>query len=43
MRSRVILVASPETLLRTKNTFREQDRLDRAFLEGVIADRQAGR
>jgi hypothetical protein len=36
-----ILIASPGTLLRTKNTFREQDRLDRAFLEGVIADRLA--
>ena len=32
-------VASPETLLRTKNTVRPSDALDRAFLEAVIAGR----
>lgn len=35
-------VASPLTLIRTKDTYRPQDALDRAFLEGVIRDREAG-
>jgi hypothetical protein len=37
-----IPVASPATLIRTKNTPRPQDALDRAFLEGVLRER-AGR
>ncbi len=32
-------VASPATLIRTKQTARPQDALDRAFLEGVLRDR----
>ncbi len=35
-------VASPATLIRTKQTLRSQDAIDRAFLEGVIRDRNAG-
>jgi len=35
-------VAGPRVLIRTKDTHRPQDALDRAFLEGVIRDRQAG-
>jgi hypothetical protein len=35
-------VASPATLIRTKQTLRSQDAIDRAFLEGVIRDRDAG-
>jgi len=38
----VIRVASPATLIRTKDTHRPQDALDRAFLEGVLRER-AGR
>ena len=34
-----IRVASPATLIRTKNTNRPQDAIDRGFLEGVIRDR----
>jgi hypothetical protein len=34
-----ISVASPRTLIRTKDTVRPQDVLDRAFLEGVIQAR----
>jgi hypothetical protein len=37
-----IPVASPATLIRTKDTHRPQDALDRAFLEGVLRER-AGR
>jgi hypothetical protein len=37
-----IRVASPATLIRTKQTLRAQDVLDRAFLEGVIRDRNTG-
>lgn len=37
-----IRVASPATLIRTKDTHRPQDALDRAFLEGVLRER-AGR
>ncbi|MCX6545608.1 MAG: nucleotidyl transferase AbiEii/AbiGii toxin family protein [Acidobacteria bacterium] len=37
-----VLVASPATLIRTKQTARAQDALDRAFLEGVIRDRDTG-
>jgi hypothetical protein len=37
-----IKVASPGTLIRTKDTHRPQDALDRAFLEGVLRER-AGR
>lgn len=33
-------VASPATLIRTKNTYRPQDAIDREFLEGVLRDRQ---
>lgn len=32
-------VASPATLIRTKDTLRPQDAIDRAFLEGVIRGR----
>ena len=35
-----IPIASPATLIRTKDTFRPQDQIDRAFLERVISDRQ---
>ena len=35
-------VASPATLIRTKNTRRPQDAIDRSFLEGVIRGRHAG-
>ena len=34
-----IPVASPATLIRTKDTHRPQDALDRAFLEGVLRER----
>lgn len=34
-----IPVASPSTLIRTKNTYRAQDGVDRAFLEALIRDR----
>jgi hypothetical protein len=34
-----IPVASPATLIRTKNTRRPQDAIDRAFLEGVLRER----
>ena len=33
-------VASPKTLIRTKNTIRPSDAVDRAFLEVVVADRE---
>jgi hypothetical protein len=36
----VVPVASPATLIRTKNTYRPQDAIDRAYLEGVIRDRK---
>ena len=36
----LVPVASPATLIRTKETYRPQDGLDRAFLEGVIRNRQ---
>jgi hypothetical protein len=32
-------VASPATLIRTKNTYRPQDTIDRQFLERVLRDR----
>ncbi len=35
-----IRVASPQTLIRLKNTPRPQDALDRAFLEGVLRARR---
>jgi hypothetical protein len=35
-------VASPAALIRTKQTLRPQDAIDREFLEGVIRDRAAG-
>lgn len=38
-----IPIASPATLIRTKNTYRPQDAIDRAYLEGVIRDRQHGK
>lgn len=34
-----IPVASPSTLIRTKDTQRPQDAIDRAFLEGVLRER----
>ncbi len=36
-------VASPATLIRTKNTYREQDKIDRAFLEELLRKRSAPR
>lgn len=33
-------IASPATLIRTKDTYREQDKLDRAFLEALLRTRQ---
>ena len=36
----VVPVASPAALIRTKNTDRPQDAMDRAFLEGVLRDRE---
>lgn len=38
-----IPVASPATLIRTKDTPRPQDAIDRAFLEGVLRERAARR
>ena len=38
-----ITVASPATLIRTKDTHRPQDALDRAFLEGVLRERASRR
>jgi hypothetical protein len=38
-----IRLASPATLIRTKDTHRPQDALDRAFLEGVLRERAGGR
>ena len=35
-----IRVASPSTLIRTKDTYRPQDAIDRGVLEGVIQDRK---
>lgn len=35
-----VLVASPRTLIRTKETARPQDAIDRAFLEGVLRERE---
>jgi hypothetical protein len=37
-----IRVASPQTLIRLKDTPRPQDALDRAFLEGVLRARRGG-
>ena len=37
----VVKVASPKTLIRTKDTKRPQDAIDRAFLEGLIREREA--
>lgn len=34
-----IPVASPATLIRTKNTYRPQDAIDRTFLEGLVRGR----
>lgn len=34
-----IPIASPATLIRTKDTHRPQDAIDRAFLEGVLRER----
>jgi hypothetical protein len=36
-----IPVASPATLIRTKDTRRPQDAIDRAFLEGVLRERRS--
>jgi len=38
-----IPVASPATLIRTKNTHRPQDAIDRTFLEGVLRSRASRR
>jgi hypothetical protein len=38
-----IPVASPQTLIRLKNTHRPQDTLDRAFLEGILRARAEDR
>ena len=38
-----IPVPSPATLIRLKDTPRPQDALDRAFLEGVLRERERGR
>ena len=38
-----IPVASPATLIRTKDTRRPQDAIDRAFLEGVLRERATRR
>jgi hypothetical protein len=35
----MIPIASPAALMRTKDTHRPQDAIDRSFLEGVIRDR----
>jgi hypothetical protein len=35
-----IRVASPSMLIKTKDTYRPQDAIDRGFLEGVIQDRR---
>jgi len=35
--------ASPATLIRTKDTPRPQDAIDRAFLEGVLRERASRR
>jgi len=37
----VVPVASPASLIRTKNTYRPQDAMDRAYLEGVLRARGA--
>jgi predicted nucleotidyltransferase len=37
-----VKVASPRALIRTKDTKRPQDAIDRAFLEGLICEREAG-
>jgi hypothetical protein len=37
----LVPVASPATLIRTKQTYRPQDSIDRAFLEGVMRDRKS--
>ncbi len=39
----VIPVPSPATLIRMKDTPRPQDAIDRAFLEGVLREREAQR
>jgi hypothetical protein len=36
-------VASPATLIRTKNTHRPQDAIDHTFLEGVLRSRASRR
>jgi hypothetical protein len=36
----LVPVASPRTLIRTKDTRRPQDAIDRAFLEGVLRERE---
>jgi hypothetical protein len=38
-----IPLASPATLIRTKDTYRPQDAIDRAFLEGLVRERQKPR
>jgi hypothetical protein len=36
----MVKVASPHALIRTKDTKRPQDAIDRAFLEGLIRERE---
>jgi hypothetical protein len=36
-----IVIASPATLIKLKNTARPQDALDRSFLEGVLEERES--
>ena len=37
-----VIVASPATLIRTKDTFRPSDQADRRYLDALIAERNAG-
>jgi hypothetical protein len=39
----IIPIPSPQTLMRLKDTPRPQDAIDRAFLEGVLREREARR
>jgi len=39
----MVKVASPRALIRTKDTKRPQDAMDRAFLEGLIRERESAR
>ena len=39
----MVKVASPRDLIRTKDTTRPQDAIDRAFLEGLLRERESRR